>query len=251
MRQIASVEEQLKGLPDGSLICVRKGDSYKYYHYHNHLKKYLSKKEYSTVEQLSLKKYLTFLLDELMEEKNALEFYFRHHNPNSETDAQQLLLSEPHATLLKKHFLPKDVALRQWMQDPYPGNPFHPEGLIHLSPSGNKVRSKSEAIIDTLLFTNHIPYRYECALQLGPATIYPDFTIHHPITGKTFYWEHFGIMDNPEYAHKAFQKLELYNANGITPSIQLITTYESKDYPLSIEHIQNVISFYFQKGAKC
>lgn len=35
-------------------------------------------------------------------------------------------------------------------------------------------------------------FRYECLLKLGDSAYYPDFTIKHPKTGKTYYWEHFG-----------------------------------------------------------
>ena len=78
--------------------------------------------------------------------------------------------------------------------------------------SGNTLRSKSETIIDMLLFQTRIPYRYECPIILGTHIIYPDFTIRHPITGKIFYWEHFGQMDNSEYYPKACDKLRLYTA---------------------------------------
>ena len=53
----------------------------------------------------------------------------------------------------------------------------YPENKIHVAPSGNMVRSKSEVLIDMQLYTNHIPFRYECELQLGDVTIYPDFTV--------------------------------------------------------------------------
>ncbi|MFQ8777759.1 MAG: hypothetical protein ACLR78_10425 [Roseburia sp.] len=62
------------------------------------------------------------------------------------------------------------------------------------------MRSKSEAMIAMLLHLNAIPYRYECALSLGGVTLFPDFTIRHPVTGVLYYWEHFGLMDDPAYA---------------------------------------------------
>ena len=43
---------------------------------------------------------------------------------------------------------------------------MHPEHLICKSISGNMVRSKSEMMIDMLLFQHRIPFRYECALVL-------------------------------------------------------------------------------------
>ena len=131
------------------------------------------------------------------------------------------------------------------MNSPYEHNDSYPEQLIHKSLSGNLVRSKSEAIIDMYLYTNKIPFRYECALKLDDVILYPDFTIRHPKTGITYYWEHFGLMDNPSYAKSAFSKLQLYSSHGIIPSIQLITTFESKDSPLDTSLAEKLITHYF------
>ena len=107
------------------------------------------------------------------------------------------------------------------------------------------VRSKSEALIDTVLYINKIPFRYECALKLDETTIYPDFTIRHPRTGKLYYWEHFGRMDDPNYRRKVFAKQQLYADHNIIPSIQLISTYETREQPLNMEFVENLIHYYF------
>ena len=95
------------------------------------------------------------------------------------------------------------------------------------------------------LTQNNIPFRYECALQLGETTIYPDFTIRHPRTGETYYWEHFGMMDNPAYRKSASLKLQNYISNGIIPTIQLITTYETKEKQLDLDIIEKIVKEYF------
>ena len=100
-------------------------------------------------------------------------------------------------------------------------------------------------MIDTLLYLNKIPFRYECALHLGNTTIYPDFTILHPHTGKIYYWEHFGMMDDANYAKNTCFKLQTYTTHGIIPSINLITTYETKEHPLSSDFIEKIIQHYF------
>jgi len=95
------------------------------------------------------------------------------------------------------------------------------------------------------LFVNKIPFRYECMLHLGENAIFPDFTIRHPKNGEIFYWEHFGLMDNPSYSSKAFSKLQLYSTYKIIPSIQLITTYETKEHPLTMETVEKIVKDYF------
>ena len=149
----------------------------------------------------------------------------------------QILLS----SALKTH----SQELLDWMNSPYEHNPKHPEQLTHKTISGNYVRSKSEALIDMLLHINKIPFRYECALFLGDTTIYPDFTIKHPETGEIYYWEHFGMMDEPSYYKNAYSKLYLYTSNQIVPTIQLITTYETKQHPLNSETVEHLIQEYF------
>ena len=132
------------------------------------------------------------------------------------------------------------------MNQPFDSNPLYPEQCIHKTRAGIFVRSKSESLITMLLHINKIPFRYECALTFEDVTIYPDFTIRHPQTGEYFYWEHFGLMDNPGYCKNALSKLQLYISNGILPSVHLITTYETLEHPLDAEIIENLIHFYFQ-----
>ena len=72
-----------------------------------------------------------------------------------------------------------------------------------------------------------------------------DFTIRHPITGEMVYWEHFGLMDEEEYRNSVYKKLKFYCDNGIIPSINLITTYETKQHPLDANHVEAIIKEYF------
>ena len=132
------------------------------------------------------------------------------------------------------------------MNSPFEHNPKYPEQLTHQTGFGYSVRSKSELLIDFALHAHKIPFRYECALSLGNSTIYPDFTIRHPVSGKLIYWEHFGKMDDPTYAQHVDSKLSLYISNGIVPNINLITTYETKQSPLDTKQIEAMIQLLLQ-----
>ena len=81
--------------------------------------------------------------------------------------------------------------------------------------------------------------------MLENITLNPDFTIRHPETGIIFYWEHFGLADDSEYCRSMNSKLALYTAHGIIPTINLITTYETKDVPLSLEMVEKIVEYYF------
>lgn len=243
--QINAIQHQIKELPDGNLICTRDGKYHKWYQSDGHTQTYIPKKNRQLAEQLAAKKYLSLLSEDLLHEKKALDFYLRHHS-STPNQADSLLANNPeYQELLMPLFTPLSQELLNWQNAPYITNPNYSAQLSIKTCSKNLVRSKSEALIDMALFTKGIPFRYECALQLNNITLYPDFTIRHPQTGKTYYWEHFGLMDKPAYCEKVSSKLQLYISNGIIPSIDLITTYETKENPLSPETVERIIEFYF------
>ena len=40
-------------------------------------------------------------------------------------------------------------------------------------------------------------------------------------------------------------KLDLYTSHGLIPNINLITTYETKDHPLSMDYVKKTVAYYF------
>ncbi len=241
--QVNSLESQLSNLPEGKLVCTRNDNRYKWYQSDGHKSIYIPKKNRELAEELAIKKYLTLQLKDVKQEIRAIDFYLKHH---SASRTQKLLDDMPeYQNLLSGFFRPMSQELSDWANSPYDKNPNYPEKLTIKARSGNMVRSKSEAMIDMILYLNKIPFRYECALVLPEGTFYPDFTICHPESGKIYYWEHFGLMDNVSYAQNAYLKLSTYSSYGIIPSVQLITTYETKENPLSPEVIQKIVEHYF------
>ena len=96
---------------------------------------------------------------------------------------------------------------------------FLEEGLIHRTKRGDLVRSKSEVIIANELFAQGIDrYEYEAPLTLADGkTRYPDFTIIDDDTGASYYWEHLGMLNNPDYRRSWERKAESYRESGILP----------------------------------
>lgn len=132
-----------------------------------------------------------------------------------------------------------------WGDAAYQQSTVNPEGLKISSIGGLLVRSKSEALIAFALDLAGIPFHYEEVLRHGETKMAPDFTLRHPISGSRFYWEHFGMMDDEEYAADAFRKLQRYASMGIFPGKQLILTMENKDCPLGLAEIRRMIDLYF------
>jgi hypothetical protein len=231
-------------MPEGNLVITQYQKRYKWYMRINNSNLYLPKSKRSLAEELALKKYLVLRLNDIIQEKKAITLYLKHRSNGSEK-SEQLLLNPPYHNLLAPFFNPLSEKQLAWSKAPYTQNSMYPENLIHKSLSLNKVRSKSEVMIDSSLFLNKIPFRYECLLQLDGVYTFPDFTILHPQKDKIYYWEHFGMMDDPLYAKKAYEKLELYASNGIFPFDNLIATFETKDAPLSMDLVEKIIHYYF------
>lgn len=243
--QISVLEREIEGLPSGELHLRRNGGYTKWFNHHDGRIDYIPKKQRGVAEQLAIRKYKTTLMKELQVEKQAIESYLKCMDKNLLRSSDLLNEDSDIKPLLEKYFKANEYDVEAWMHEPYEKNEAHPEHLIHKTVAGFKVRSKSESLIVSALYLNHIPFRYECALHLGEIVVYPDFTILHPITKEIYCYEHFGMMDNPEYAHSAYRKLELYSEHGIIPSINLITTFETKKHPLDYVKISKVIADYF------
>ena len=102
------------------------------------------------------------------------------------------------------------------------------------------VRSKAEVMGATYFYENGIPFRYEEPIILGGVQYCPDFTFRDPKTG-TFYWyEHFGKMDDPDYARRNFHKLERYYEAGIIPGDNLILSFDRKGM-IDMKYIEGII----------
>ena len=131
-----------------------------------------------------------------------------------------------------------------------------PEDAPQLFTDNNEqVRSKSEVIIANALKAAGVPYRYEFPLLVDRnaadadtdfCQLHPDFYCLNLRTRQEFAWEHFGMMDDPEYAAHAAEKLELYAENGFFPGKNLIITMETSAKPLSSKLLKSVIQTYLK-----
>ncbi len=136
----------------------------------------------------------------------------------------------------------EDQLIERWIEE-HPGNKnaYHEKGKI-LTDNGEMVRSKSEKIIADMLKKNHVPYQYETKLELGNFhTVYPDFAVLNVRLAQTVYWEHFGLMSDPEYAVRSFRKIMEYERAGYRLGDNFIFTMESPDEPIDVKQIEKKI----------
>lgn len=87
------------------------------------------------------------------------------------------------------------------------------------------VRSKSEVIIANMLVAEEVPFVYEEPLYAPDGTMFlPDFTVK--FRGETYYWEHVGRLDLPDYRAHWESKEKWYEKHF--PG-RLIVTYEGRE----------------------
>jgi len=125
---------------------------------------------------------------------------------------------------------------------------FFEENLIHQTSHGDMVRSKSEVIIADRLSDLGVEYLYEHPLKIEGVTKYPDFTIEDMESGTTFYWEHCGMLNIPNYRRRWEEKLAWYKNHDIVPyedgggeNGTLIITSDSQRGGISSQEIERII----------
>lgn len=91
------------------------------------------------------------------------------------------------------------------------------KNLIHQASDGQMVRSKSELLIYQRLLDKGLKPTYETKLVFKEVEKLPDFTIDNPDTGEVYFWEHCGMMHDPEYVERWNEKREWYAENEILP----------------------------------
>lgn len=138
----------------------------------------------------------------------------------------------------------------QMLEFPLPkGSVFMQQGLIHRTSKGLAVRSKSELILAEAFLSAGVSFEYEKPLTLGGKTRYPDFTIEDEISGRTFYWEHLGMLAREDYRQSWEKKLAWYRANGVLPLGEaksgapvLVTTTDSVESGLDLMQVKKIIA---------
>ena len=217
----------LKGLPEGKVYVKKKRKTNQFYKITpdgDRNGKYIKAGERDVAESLVKREYNEKCLNEIEKEIRALEKMLKTCNSENLENVISKLAPVKQTMVMKSY--------DESMDDE--------EGVF--TEKDEKVRSKSEKIIADKLNLMGIPYIYELPLHLdGLGYIKPDFTALNPDTREECIWEHFGMMENPEYASKAMNKLNVYARNGYTVGDNLIITMEGQSQPLNTRNLDKVI----------
>ena len=139
--------------------------------------------------------------------------------------------------------IPEKQLITNWLSEKYEGKPFGENDREIYTERGERVRSKSEKIIADKLYHENILYHYEYPLQIpGWGIIYPDFTILDVPNRRKIIYEHFGMMDDPEYAANANSKLNKYAAAGYNIGVNLYITMETSENPFDSRTLNGLLA---------
>ncbi|MGN0425948.1 MAG: hypothetical protein ACI4FY_11580 [Acetatifactor sp.] len=132
--------------------------------------------------------------------------------------------------------------VKEWYaQHPGYANPYPNHSALYTE-RGEMVRSKSEKILADLFYKRNIPYVYEPKMEFGNGkTIYPDFLLLDIVRRKTYIYEHFGMMDNPDYVRSALEKLSQYSDHGYWVGDTLLFSFETSSGPLNTKNVESML----------
>jgi len=236
-REMKKCEATIRKAPPGKLEIHKNRESLRWRIVNDdRSRKNLPKKEICIAKKYAEKRIASDYLTLLKKELHAIDYCLKHIPNNSDYEKFNLEKSRYSQILndQKTEQLP-------WHLQEYKTNHTHKENLVHTSPSGHVLRSKSECLIDMLLFYRGIPFRYESVLNLENHEIYPDFTFYNEKTDEYRYWEHFGMMDDSKYRKKAMMKIEQYIRGGFIPNENLYLTFETSKHPITATTIGKII----------
>lgn len=142
----------------------------------------------------------------------------------------------PYRPFLVEYLQKEYEEILAWYLREFHHNEEHPEHLVFPVRLGYNVRSKSEVLEADCLYEEGILFHYEEELFLQGGAVYPDFYIPITIIEK-YAWEHFGAMDKERYFYRTRGKILEYLDNQWFSGINMITTYETKQHPLTEEQV--------------
>jgi len=234
---------ELKKAPEGCLKAVTNKGSIQYFCRKNPkdvVGVYISKKNLNQAKALAQKEYNKILIKTIDEELAALERY-KNFASNNPCQVAMERMNPKKVDLVTPQVLSDEEYLEKWKSIEYEHLGFAPDDDEHYTDGGVRVRSKTELIIGNMLEANNVPYHYEKPIMLGRIKVHPDFTLMDLKNRKEVYWEHLGMMDNPNYCESTMKKMRSYEKAGIYTSDRLIITMETGSNAFQNNNIRELI----------
>lgn len=239
-------EKEILTFPEGSLSLKKvKGNAYIYLENKTLTERRLlspkKKEDADMIEKIRKKYFVKKSIPQLRKNKKILETLSRDLNPFDPGEIRNQMSSVYREVQIIEWKSKMDLALEKWKVKDEGESFLYPEGLRHISAKGQRVRSKSEAIIADLLDYKNILYKYEEPLNIKGQKFFPDFTIFRSFDNRIIYWEHFGMTNDTEYRKNMEMKLLAYGNSEIIPWDNLILTFDSNEGCIDVSIISSII----------
>jgi len=251
---ISAKEKSLKKAPAGRLRISRRKNQMQWFHVTKGTTehgKYIPVKDVARAKALAQKEYDQKVLPEMKRQLSAVESFMKKFLPCN-FEKMYVDLHEGRRKLVEPVAVPDETFVEQWNSSVYEGKSFD-EGIPEIRTlRGERVRSKSEAMIADTLYRLKIPYKYESPLVINGGVkkqkktikIYPDFTCLNVRLRHEFIWEHFGMMDDVTYSSQVAWKINCFESNGFFPGKNLIMSMESAEVPLDATKVEKIAKQY-------
>lgn len=228
----ADLRDELKALPDGEFYAYGSDGCKRYYQRFRREgnrkkeKRLGVKNDPGLLSSLVRKKYVTEALLRLEKDITAADKFLALYVPADENSVMEKFLDK-HPELAGSIYRQTAGTRRHGYAAGEPVS-FHEESLTSTAADGSCRRSKGEILIGAKLDHYKIEYTYE-ALAHPDLPFRPDFRIRRPRDGKILFWEHLGLVNDPEYMAYNQRKIAAYETVGIVPWDNLIITYDQSD----------------------
>ena len=241
-----------KKVPEGTLRIIKtKGKYPQYYHYQSESEnqgkslRYLPKKEMKFAQKLAQKQYDLDVIECLGRRADVIGKFLKQYR---EADVELIYekLSEERKALITPVIETDEMFECEWRASIRANANEFPKEVELYTEAGESVRSKSEKILADGFRRMGIPYVYEPELELSDGSrMYPDFALLHKGKRKTIYFEHFGLMDYPEYSERTIKKIAKYEENGYWFGDNFLCTFETSENPLDMRIVEKMLKHYF------
>lgn len=201
--------------------------------------KYLPRQQDDFARTLIQYDYDEKILKSAQKEYKAIEKLLEH-NKKSGIEKIFQRFTKHRRSMIEPVTLSEEDFSAKWKNHKHPRKDFinSPE---FITANGERVRSKSEVIIADTLSRMNIPYKYEVPLELKNGyIIHPDFCCLNLRTREEIFWEHFGLMDDPDYVVKTINKIQGMQESGYRLGSNFIFTMEHSSHPLNPRFVKSL-----------
>lgn len=240
-------KSSLQKAPPGNIRIVKSGKRTQYYLI---TKKgdtngvYLPVKKKSLVIKIFQRQYDKKVCIELEKQLKILKRCYKAYKPEK-IEQIYTMQKKGRREYIESVVLNQSKFVENWKNTYYEHKQNNSASLKISTSFGELMRSKSEVLIAEALYKKNVPFKYEYPISVKNYTVHPDFYCLNVRTGKIIIWEHFGLLENSEYAAQTVQKLYDYQRAGFFPGKNLIISTESKEFPLNSQTIEEIIDAYF------